>query len=349
MINPRPGPSGRMHASLQLHVSRRCNLQCLHCYSNSSPHQTETLPLDLLQQTVREAVTEGFGHLAISGGEPLLYQPLPKLLKTAKDSGIITTITTNGILLTPQRVAQLQGTVDLIAISLDGVPSSHNHMRNAPRAFESMQANLETLREAQIPFGFIFTLTQYNLHELDWITTFALDQGARSLQIHPLEEFGRASNQLQGNSPDAREKTIAFLEFLRVQAKAKDNLHIQIDLADRVALQAHPDRVYANLTDTDVSTEPLANLVSPLVVETDGTVVPLQYGFPRPYALGNLKERSLLALSNRWKQGGHRPFHTLCSHTFETVTRDNGLPFLNWYEVLAREGRKTTTFPALQR
>ena len=266
-----------MQASIQLHVSRRCNIRCLHCYSSSGPEERETLSLDVLQQAVREAAAEGYGHLAISGGEPFMYGPLGELLAAAKDCGMLNTITTNGMLLDKRRLAKLDGVVDLIAISVDGVPDSHNRMRNSSQAFGAMQGHLAGLRDSGIPFGFIFTLTQHNLDELDWVADFALEQGARSLQIHPLEEFGRASEELLGDSPNPREKSMAFLEFLRVQAKAKERLHVQLDLADSVALRRRPERVYADSLDTDVSSEPLARLVAPLVVETDGTVVPLQY------------------------------------------------------------------------
>ena len=36
----------------------------------------------------------------------------------------------------------------------------------------------------------MFTLTRENLGELGWVSDFAVDQGARLLQIHPLAEVG---------------------------------------------------------------------------------------------------------------------------------------------------------------
>jgi len=328
-----------MLASIQLHVSRRCNIRCLHCYSHSGPEESQELPLDLAQQSVRDAVSEGYGNLAISGGEPLLYKPLRELLTTAKSLGMVNTVTTNGMLLDARRLKMIDGVIDLVAISLDGAPESHNQMRNSPRAFETMVQRLPALRDSGIPFGFLFTLTQYNLHELAWVADFALNEGARSLQIHPLEECGRASEELVGEAPDAREKSVAFLEFLRVQSQARDRLHVQIDLADSVSLRDRPERVYANTTSDDLTAEPLANLLNPLVVEIDGTVSPLQFGFPRPYALGNLHEHSLKELADVWRREGHGPFHDLCRRTFEDVTDDEGLPFVNWYEVLAHQAR----------
>jgi MoaA/NifB/PqqE/SkfB family radical SAM enzyme len=240
------GPPGRKLASIQLHVSRRCNIRCLHCYSHSGPEEGETLALDLARRAVGDAVAEGYGNLAISGGEPLLYKPLRDLLAFSRKLGMVNTVTTNGMLLDARRLAVLEGVVDLIAISLDGAPESHDRMRNSPRAFETMRRRLPGLRESGIPFGFLFTLTQHNLHELDWVADFALEQGATTLQIHPLEEFGRAREELVGEAPDGRERSVAFLEFVRLQSKVGERLHLQIDLADSVALRRHPERVYAD-------------------------------------------------------------------------------------------------------
>jgi len=331
-----------MLASIQLHVSRRCNLRCLHCYSESGPEIKDSLPLALLQSAVEDAAVEGYGHVAISGGEPLMYEPLPELLAFSKSLGMVNSVTTNGMLLDKRHRDALVGRVDLIAISVDGTPKNHNRMRNSPKAFDGMLRHLDGLRESGIPFGFIFTLTQYNLHELEWVAEFALEQGARSLQVHPLEEAGRAADELVGDAPDRQEKNVAFLEFLRVQAAVRDRLHVQLDLADSVALRDRPDRVYADDGYSAASREPLANLLSPLVVEHDGTVAPLQYGFPREYVLGDLHDRSLSELAEIWREQGCEAFRRLCRRTFDKVTIGDDLPFVNWYEVLAREGHTVT-------
>ena len=159
------GPAGEFKA-LQIHPTRFCNLTCLHCYSSSGPDQREALAAPLVADAITQAGAEGYNDIAFSGGEPILYGDLRLLLEHAKSLGMATSLTSNGILLKGERLARLEGVTDLLAISLDGVPESHNRMRNAPLAFERMRANLDGVRKTGIPFGFIFTLTQHNLHEL---------------------------------------------------------------------------------------------------------------------------------------------------------------------------------------
>src|SRR5215210_8985899 len=115
------GPTGR-HRIVQLHPTRRCNLRCLHCYSESGPDVREELSLELVCGLLEDAAAEGYTVAGFSGGEPLLYGPLAAALDQAHDCGLVTTVTTNGMPLTKARLAQLQGRADLLAISLDGVP-----------------------------------------------------------------------------------------------------------------------------------------------------------------------------------------------------------------------------------
>jgi len=125
--------------------------------------------------------------LSISGGEPLLYPDLPELLRTGRQLRMLTAVVTNGTLLNSQKLKEIGNLVDLLAISLDGVPLRHNRMRSAQRAFEQMEARLSGLREWNLEFGFVFTLTNENLEDLEWAASYAATQGAVLLQVHALE------------------------------------------------------------------------------------------------------------------------------------------------------------------
>ena len=340
------GPTGGSNV-VQVHPTRRCNLSCLHCYSSSGPTRRETIDVGVLVDGLADAVAEGYDVVSISGGEPLLYGSLPTLLGEAKALGLRTAITTNGMLLDARRLARLEGVTDLVAISLDGEPASHNVMRAHPKAFETMAARLPGLRAAGLPFGFIFTLTQHNVHELEWVAQFAYDAGAALLQVHPLETTGRAQGQLDDAHPDRLENTYAFLEAARLRAQFGDRMAIQVDVSHGPSLQADPARVYADGGATEgphaegnsehpVEEQPLAQLASPLVIEPDGVVVPLVYGFDRHFALGNLHQGRLADFADTWRRTRAHAFRTLCRRVLAHATAPEAgeQPFFNWYETM---------------
>ncbi|HZE72196.1 MAG TPA: radical SAM protein [Pyrinomonadaceae bacterium] len=341
------GPIGDDYRVLQIHPTLRCNLKCPHCYSSSSPEEVAELPLDLLRQTLSEAFAEGYNAVGVSGGEPLMFSSLHGVLEQARSLGMVTTVTTNGLLLDRKRLRDLRELVDLIAISLDGIEASHNRMRGNPRAFELMKKRLEDVRDAQVKFAFIFTLTMHNLHELEQVASFAVEQGASLLQVHPLEEVGRAQSLLAGSSPDDLELSYAFLECARVKQMYADKLQLQFDVADREVVRDYPCKVYADeRTDLDeLCRQPLGDLVSTLIVENDGFVVPIQYGFARAYGLGSLRSDSFRDLAARWKADVYPSFRQLCRRVFEQMvaTASPSLPFTNWYGLVMESSYTSTS------
>jgi MoaA/NifB/PqqE/SkfB family radical SAM enzyme len=324
------GPAGP-HPTLQVHPSRRCNLHCLHCYSESGPKVSEHLDIEVLRRVVADAVQLGYQVLSVSGGEPLLYPALGELLRAAHEARLATTVTTNGMLLDQRQLDILGADCDLIAISLDGVPESHNYMRDSPRAFDEMCGRLEGLRASCIPFGFIFTLTFHNVHELEWVARFAVEQGAKLLQLHPLEAVGRAVVTLDESLPDPDENAAAAFEALRIQEIYKHVMFVQTDLATVPALLEHPTRVFVR--DPELCAEyAVADVIAPLVVESSGLVSPLQYGFPREWSWGNVKEANLPDLAGQWLARDYPAFLTLCRSLYERLVMNEHEPVLNWYQ-----------------
>jgi MoaA/NifB/PqqE/SkfB family radical SAM enzyme len=330
------GPTGTTRV-VQIHPTRRCNLRCMHCYSSSSPDAIESLPAALLKDALDELSAEGYNWASFSGGEPLVYKPLPELLAHARQVGMQTAVVSNGMLLTPHRLDSIEPFVDLLVISLDGKPASHNRVRNHAGAFDTMSAKLPELQARGIDFGFLFTLTQYNLDELPWVVEFAANVGAKLLQIHPLEDFGNAARQLAGEVPDAIEGAHAWLLADKFRELLGGRMALQVDLVHSGALQRQPDSFYLGDFDAQLD-RPLGEQLSPLVVEPDGAVLPLQYGFSRDYALGNLYRDGIVEVSSAWREHVGPRMHALSRSLHDSLA---GEPpgFFNWYERLAGQAQ----------
>ncbi len=128
---------------VQIHTTLRCNLRCLHCYSESSPRETDRLSAGDIFRALDGAWRQGYRTASFSGGEPILSRDLGAMLRHAKTLGMRTTVTSNGMLLTSERLATITGHTDVLAISLDGTPASHDRMRDCAGAFDRMAAALE--------------------------------------------------------------------------------------------------------------------------------------------------------------------------------------------------------------
>jgi MoaA/NifB/PqqE/SkfB family radical SAM enzyme len=346
------GPTGDYRV-VQIHPLLKCNLRCLHCYSSSSPTQLPTLPLERVCSAVDLLYAEGYNSVGISGGEPLLYAQLPKLLQHIRDLAMIATVTTNGMLVDDRLAAVLREATKLVAVSVDGPPESHNRMRAHPQAFKRMTEGVARLKHAGVPFGFIFTLTLCNLHELNWLAEFAVAQGARLLQVHPLEEVGRATGQFSGCAPDALELARAFVEVARLQKEYAGSLTIQYDVADLELLCAKPECGYAvepfvACETKDAVAIPLADLIAPIIIEADGAIVPLQYNFSRFYQIGNINADGVSAQIRTWKQSNYHQFLALCRSVYDRLLQPGATeyPFVNWYGEMLQASQAVQFKPA---
>ncbi len=288
----------------------------------------------LLFPAISDLAIEGYQWISLSGGEPVLYPPLPALLQHAKGQGLRTAMVSNGMLLTPRQLDRIQPNLDLLVLSVDGKPESHNLMRGSEQAFELMASRLPDLRERGIPFGFIFTLTQHNLDELPWVAEFAANSGARLLQIHPLEDYGNAARRLRGKVPDATEGAYAWILGKQIHDRLKDRMAVHLDLIHSSVAERSPELIYAGHEEPDEAAG-LAQLISPLVIEPDGAVVPLQYGFSRQLAVGHLAEARLGSLAKRWRKQRWPTFRALCRALRDDIAAAPEPTFLNWYERIA--------------
>ena len=319
---------------LQIHPSLRCNLSCSHCYSSSGPVGHTELDVATICDVISDAAAMGYQVISVSGGEPLMYRGLDDVLTHAKSLGLRTTVTTNGFFTGRDQLSRLRELVDVLAISLDGPPEIHNRIRGSVHAFERLEAGLENIRNAGIPFGFIHTLTSRTWEHLLWVAEFAAGNGARLLQIHPLELAGRARDEMvesvAQNDVLAKVYVLAFV----LAAKYNDTMNVQLDLLHRDHLFDEPALVYAEVADDRSGQATPAQSLGLLVLEPDGTIVPVSYGFSRRYKVCNAKEQRLSDAWPSYLVNGYPSFRTLCRQVWEGLCAPDAPILSNWHEVI---------------
>jgi MoaA/NifB/PqqE/SkfB family radical SAM enzyme len=317
----------------QIHPSLRCNLACAHCYSASSPWSTTTLDVGLLCDAIRDAADLGYRTVSVSGGEPLLYPELAAVLSFARELGLKTTVTTNGMLLDGRHLERVAPFINLLAISLDGDAAHHNEMRGDARAHERLMAGLNLVRERGVAFGFIHTLTRKSWEHIEAIVDFAARSGASLVQLHPLELVGRAKETLGDAACDEATLAQVYILTLALSASYVGKPLIQYDVLPARKLATVPETVHASEGEIDCARLRAQDLTF-LVLEADGTVVPMNFGFSRRYRIGNVKDARLRDAWPGFARDVYAAFRSLCRRTFERVTADEAPRFTNWYEVL---------------
>jgi Fe-coproporphyrin III synthase len=320
---------------LQIHASRQCNLACGHCYSHSGPSVADGLDVGLVCQLIDDAAAMGYRAVAFSGGEPLIYPGLQQALRRAKALGLKTSVTTNGTLLDPPRLEALRDLIGLLAVSLDGPPALHNEIRGSSSAFDRLTTGIEILRSTGIKFGFIHTLTRTSWEHLVWLADFAHDNGASLLQIHPLELFGRAEQKMQTQAMTEDVLARAYLLSFALMAKYKGRMTVQLDVLHREQALRSPASVYAG--DCWDGAERASDQLGVIVLEPDGSVVPLAYGFSRRFVICDINKDRFADAWPRYVRTDYPAFRRLCGAAFDKIASSAMPQLFNWHDFIVRE------------
>ena len=179
-------------------LTRRCNLECAHCYISAGPEESASgeLATDECLRIMREILALNPAPLFIlSGGEPLLRNDLAEIAHFATSRGATVVIGTNGTLLTDERIQELKAAgVTGVAVSIESLrPDYHDRFR---RGHGSLEATLEAvgrLRQHELDLVVQTTLTKGNRDELPVLVAWAAEQGAVSFNAYFVVPTGRGA------------------------------------------------------------------------------------------------------------------------------------------------------------
>ncbi len=99
---------------------RRCNLSCAYC--NEFNSFSKPVPTSEMLKRIDKLALLGTTVITLSGGEPLLHPELDEVVRRIGRHDIFAEVLTNGYLLTPDRIKQLnRAGLDHLQISIDNV------------------------------------------------------------------------------------------------------------------------------------------------------------------------------------------------------------------------------------
>jgi len=126
MAGPLVDGFGRVHTSLRISVTDRCNLRCFYCMPPEGvPFRShdEILSFEEIERFVRVAAGLGVRKIRLTGGEPLVRKHVCRLVEMLANVPQIDdlALTTNGVLLCQYASALKAAGLDRLNISLDSL------------------------------------------------------------------------------------------------------------------------------------------------------------------------------------------------------------------------------------
>jgi radical SAM protein with 4Fe4S-binding SPASM domain len=149
-----------MERSLDIEITRRCNLRCDYCFVGWSRDWTSDLPRAVAEEVIREGAGR-FDLLHITGGEPFARRDLFDLLDLGMALGYpAALVNTNGTMISEADVARLAGYGGRVALSVsfDGPPALHDGVRGEGR-FAEADRTVSALLAASVPVTVMTVVT----------------------------------------------------------------------------------------------------------------------------------------------------------------------------------------------
>lgn len=140
-------------------VTHKCNAKCSFCYIvTNSISETPPAYLEKAEKVLQKLAENGVFRVTFFGGEPLLIKSLPYLIKLASMHGMLTTLVTNGLLIDDEFCEEVDGYLDMIAISIHGLGETHDKIIGVPGAYDRIVKRMSILRRFSFCVGVSFTV-----------------------------------------------------------------------------------------------------------------------------------------------------------------------------------------------
>ncbi|MEW6670482.1 MAG: radical SAM protein [Thermodesulfobacteriota bacterium] len=154
-LNKRP-----LLTHLDMEITERCNLNCIHCYINQpagdEAGRKKELATAAIKAILKDAADLGCLSIRFTGGEPLLREDFEELYIAARKLGMKVILFTNATLLTPRITALFTEIPPLapIEITLYGMKKkSYETVTRTPGSFEAAWRGIDLVIARKLPFA----------------------------------------------------------------------------------------------------------------------------------------------------------------------------------------------------
>lgn len=227
MNGPRP-------YGLLAELTHRCPLGCPYC---SNPLElaarADELPAEAWVRVLAQAAQLGVVQVGFSGGEPLLYRDLPRLVSAARSESLYSNLITSGVGLDLERARELRGEgLDAVQISLQADEAAlGDEIAGAP-VHASKLAAARAVGQAGLPLGMNVVLHRRNIDRLDAIIALAESLGAMRLELANTQFYGWASRNRAALLPTLEQVRRADQAVRRHAARLRGRMQIVYVLPD---------------------------------------------------------------------------------------------------------------------
>lgn len=143
---------GRKIEYMRISLTNNCNLRCSYCMPEKKIADIHFFPEEQVLRCVESAVSLDITHFRLTGGEPLCYPEIEKLVCKIKQIKEVASVhlTTNGVLLKEKAEQLKQAGIDSINVSLDTLDKEEYRILTGGK-LSHVLAGIKRAAELKIP------------------------------------------------------------------------------------------------------------------------------------------------------------------------------------------------------
>jgi len=180
-------------------MGRRCNLRCVHCYSQSRDINYEgELSTAEGRALIDDLSAFGCPVALFSGGEPTMRPDLFELAEYAVSKGMRAVISTNGTLIDDKMAEKFKRIgLSYVGVSLDGLRETNDKFRGIPGAFDAALAGIDACKRQGIKVGLRFTINKRNASDIGGIFDLLEEKDIPRICFYHLVYAGRGAKLIE--------------------------------------------------------------------------------------------------------------------------------------------------------
>lgn len=188
-------------------ITRRCNLQCVHCRSSSDLEAAAHPDFSFAQAqaVIDDIASYASPVLVLSGGEPLLRDDVFDIARYGTSKGFRMCLATNGTLVNDAICKEISAAqIKMVSLSLDGAKAeTHDNFRNQQGAFEGVMNAIRLFKKYGIPFLVNSSFTLRNRQEIPEIYRLVKSLGATAWYMFMIVPTGRGEGIMDELIPES--------------------------------------------------------------------------------------------------------------------------------------------------
>ncbi len=271
-------------------ITERCNLNCTYCYMGKSNSKIPFTNINKVENILDIMKNNFINTVELTGGEPMMYPEIFKVIKYTLSNFSFVSILTNGVHFPDKIIKYISNFRDkiFIQISIDGSNEKISSvMRQAKRTSAKTIETITKMIINKIPFRVAMVIDFYNVHDIENVIIILKKLGVKNIVLTFSNEIGNAERI------DSNTNTL-FLDIISQHGEYISEIVSRYDDIVNVELSEMDQNLILNTRNCGAGTKSV-------VVDHRGNVFPCPMLYEGAGKMGNILHDNYFDIFNKSK------------------------------------------------